>query len=180
MSRSWMQPYLQPSAPRRLLRWLVAGFMMFGVSGRFPATLAVLAAEPPSDDADVLTFVDRPLEVQGTTAGQYGLFRLAARDRRRKLCLGYAAQQPDFRLVLREPQSRLRIAVDSSGGDTTLFVQGPEGIDCNDNARREHRDAAISGAYWPAGTYRIWVGAFAEGDRLDYLLSISRPERDRP
>ena len=114
--------------------------------------------------------------VQGTTSGSDSLTQLAARDRRRKLCLGYANAEPNYILVLTEDQPRLQVAVNSNGGDTTLLIQGPSGIDCNDNARRGDRDAAVIDSDWPAGKYKIWVGSFSQGDQLNYTLRISEPD----
>lgn len=115
------------------------------------------------------------VQVTGVTAGRYSLTQLAARDRHRKLCLGFGDEQPDYTFTLNEPMSQLQVAVNSSGQDTTLLVQGPLGVTCNDNAERGTRDATIDGEDWPEGTYRVWVGAFNSGDRLDYTLSISNP-----
>ena len=122
-----------------------------------------------------ITLAAGEAEVQGVTGGELSFLELAARDRRRKLCLGYGRQAPDYLLELTAQQPRLRIAVES-GGDTTLLVQGPEGIDCNDNYRREHQDAAVTANNLPAGTYRIWVGAFNRGDELSYTLRVFDPE----
>ncbi len=115
------------------------------------------------------------VQVTGVTAGRYSLTQLAARDRHRKLCLGFGHEQPDYTFTLSEPMPQLQIAVDSSGQDTTLLVQGPSGVSCNDNADRSTRDAAISGKDWPEGTYRVWVGSFNSGDRLGYTLRVSNP-----
>ena len=114
-------------------------------------------------------------EVQGTTAGSYSLTQLAARDRRRKLCLGYGTQDPSHLLELEADQGRLQIRVES-GNDTTLLIQGPNGIDCNDNYTRDHRDAAITRSRWPAGLYRIWVGSFDQGDQVNYRLRVISSE----
>ncbi|NJM96315.1 MAG: hypothetical protein HC800_03085 [Phormidesmis sp. RL_2_1] len=132
-------------------------------------------AWPASADTITITLTQGEAEVRGVTAGSYNLTQLAARDRQRKVCLGYGSEQPDYSFVLTEARSRLRIAIDSNEEDTTLLVQGPRGIDCNDNARRGDRDAAIGGQDWPEGEYRVWVGSFNPGDRLDYILRIFEP-----
>ena len=128
-----------------------------------------------ANEQDVIQLQNGMAVVRGVTAGNRSLAEMAGRDRRRKVCLGYAANEPDHRLTLTQPQPRLRIAVDSEGQDTTLLVLGPRGIDCNDNARRGHRDAAITAQDWPAGEYQIWVGSFELGDRINYQLRISNP-----
>ncbi len=145
-------------------------------------TLLALTLPRPVLAGTPLTLTAGETEARGTTGGSFSFLQLAARDRHRKLCLGYGSSDPDYVLELTAAYPHLRIAVDSNGGDTTLLIQGPRGIDCNDNYRREHRDAAVTDEDWPAGTYRIWVGAFNEGEQLDYVLRVFDPEslRDRP
>lgn len=126
------------------------------------------------DSAEPITLSGGTAQVQGVTAGDYSLTSLAGRDRRRRLCLGYGSADPNHTLVLSKPARRLQVAVES-GGDTTLLIQGPQGIDCNDNPGRNQLDAAIGYADWPEGTYRIWVGSFSRSDRLNYTLRISEP-----
>lgn len=114
-------------------------------------------------------------QVQGTITGDYSLTQLASRDRRRKLCLGYGSQEPSHLLELESDQGRLQLRVESDS-DTTLLIQGPNGINCNDNYTRHHRDAAITQRIWPAGLYRIWVGSFDRGDRVNYRLRVISSE----
>ncbi len=145
-------------------------------------TLFALTLPRPAVAATSIALTAGETEAQGTTGGSFSFLQLAARDRHRKLCLGYGTSDPDYVLELTEAYPHLRIAVDSNGGDTTLLIQGPRGIDCNDNYRRDHRDAAVTDENWPTGTYRIWVGAFNQGEQLDYRLRVFDPEslRDRP
>lgn len=127
--------------------------------------------------SEAATFTEQGIRFEGTTGGELNLMGLARRDRRRRLCLGYGNAEPDHVLILAEDVARLSLAVESNGGDTTLLVEGPRGIDCNDNVGRNNRDAAVRGSNWPAGTYRIWVGSFDQGDRVDYKLLISSPNQ---
>lgn len=145
--------------------------------GTLPLTGLMLARNVRADDAEPIRFTGSAAEVQGQTAGEENLAQLSARDRRRKVCLGFAAPEPNHVLVLPNDQPRLQVAVDSDGSDTTLLIRGPRGIDCNDNARRDRRDAAVTDSNWPAGRYEIWVGSFNRGDRLNYTLRVSEPNR---
>ncbi len=120
-----------------------------------------------------LTLTNGWAQATGVTTSRYSLTQLASRDRHRKLCLGFGDEQPDYTFTLNEPMPHLQVAVDSNGQDTTLLVQGPLGVSCNDNAERGTRDAAISGEDWPEGTYRVWVGSFDSGNPLNYTLHIS-------
>ncbi len=126
------------------------------------------------DNTEPITLSGSAAQVQGVTAGDYSLTALAGRDRRRRLCLGYGSAEPNHTLVLSKPARRLQVTVES-GGDTTLLIQGPQGIDCNDNPGRNQLNAAVDYSDWPEGTYRIWVGSFSRGDRLNYTLRISEP-----
>jgi len=154
-----------------ILGSLLGWTMLQGISAEAKADVkADVKADEP------ITLTAGSAVVQGTTSGSNSLTQLAARDRRRKLCLGYANAEPNHILVLTEDQPRLQVAVDSKGGDTTLLIQGPKGIDCNDNARRGDRDAAVIDSDWPAGRYQIWVGSFNPSDELNYTLRVSEPD----
>jgi hypothetical protein len=160
----------------KILRYLLASAALgiFCVSGWADRAIAQRTAQRTAQNAaQTMTLSAGQAQAQGTTAGSYSLNQLAARDRRRRLCLGYGDRQPSHTLVLTEAAPRLRVAVTSSG-DTTLLIQGPDGIDCNDNYQG-NPDALVTGQNWPEGTYRIWVGAFEEGDQLNYELRVFDP-----
>ena len=162
----------------------LAGMRLGGLAGGAIALVSTIALLPASaqvlvpSSSESVTLTEEGIQFEGTTAGEYGLMRLAGRDRRRRLCLGYGSEQPSHILVLTEDTNQLSMSV-TSDGDTTLLVEGPKGIDCNDNYRRDSRDAALRDGNWPAGTYRIWVGAFEQGDRLNYKLLVSHSKINR-
>ncbi|MEM6451569.1 MAG: hypothetical protein AAF703_14780 [Cyanobacteria bacterium P01_D01_bin.105] len=161
---------------KRRLGSLGTGLVLVGLLGytTWPA-----GAQPAESVENAIRLHNESAEVRGVTAGERSLADMAGRDRRRKVCLGYAAAEPNHTLILTQSQSRLRIAVSSEGQDTTLLILGPRGIDCNDNHRRDHRDAAVTAQDWPAGEYQIWVGAFEAGDRIDYQLRITNPNNSQ-
>ena len=150
--------------------------MRLGYAIALLASLLPMATGASAQERSPINLIDEAIEVEGTTAGSDSFTQLASRDRRRKICLGFGDTQPDHTLILPREQPRLRISVDSEGQDTTLLIQGPRGIDCNDNYRRAHRDAGITDRNWPAGTYQIWVGSFNRGDRINYTLRIGPPQ----
>ena len=160
----------------RLVGW-VGGVGLMVSAGCLGASGAIAQVLVPSG-AEPATLTEQGIQFEGTAGGDYSLTRLAGRDRRRRLCLGYGNEKPDHVLILTEEMDRLSLSV-MSEGDTTLLVDGPRGIDCSDNDRRNSRDAAVQEGQWPAGTYRIWVGAFERGDRIDYKLSVGEPGGDR-
>ncbi|MEM9805155.1 MAG: hypothetical protein AAF959_07730 [Cyanobacteria bacterium P01_D01_bin.56] len=111
-------------------------------------------------------------QLRGETVGSYGLANIASRDSNGEFCLGYAERNPDYIVTLEQDFDQLTIAVDSGGADTTLLVQGPGTIRCNDNASRQSHDAKIQGNF-PRGTYKVWVGAFDQEGRHRYNLTIA-------
>lgn len=111
--------------------------------------------------------------VSGYTGGSYPLSAISNRDRDRKLCIGFADPRPDHILVLEKDFSNLRFLVDSAGADTTIVIQGPDDktIRCGDDTGRK-KDASIEGKDFKAGKYRIWIGVFNPGTRVNYTLSV--------
>ncbi|MBT9314376.1 hypothetical protein [Leptothoe spongobia] len=113
-------------------------------------------------------------QATGETVGSYGLANIASRDSNGEFCLGYADRTPDHVVTLEQDFSQLTIAVNSGGADTTLLIQGPNDgtIRCNDNASRRSQDAEITDVF-AKGTYRFWVGSFAQEGRHRYNLTIT-------
>lgn len=155
-------------------RWAAAAAAAAsGVVGAITLSSQAIAQVLVPPGSGPVTLSEQGVRFEGTTSGAYSLMNLAGRDRRRRLCLGYGDREPNHVFILSEDVARLSVAVESGGGDTTLLVDGPKGIDCDDNQGRNNRDAAVRDRDWPAGTYRVWVGAFEQGDRIDYRLTVS-------
>jgi len=76
-------------------------------------------------------------------------------------------------MVLQQDFSNLSVLVNTGGKDTTLVVQGPndQSVRCGDDTGSS-KDASVQGSNWSAGTYRIWVGSFESGQRLDYTITV--------
>ncbi|MEH1851173.1 MAG: hypothetical protein V7L11_05655 [Nostoc sp.] len=113
--------------------------------------------------------------VQGFTGGSYSLSAISNRDRDQKACVGFADPNPDHIMVLEKDFSQLTIQVDSNNTDTTLLIQGPDQatIRCGDDTGKS-KDASVSDRNWKSGTYRIWVGTFNPGVKLDYTLKVEQ------
>ena len=141
--------------------------------------LSVMPALAQAANFESLTlsanFLPSDARVRGSTAGFFSLSNIVSRDRRGNLCLGFADSNPDHILVLQQDFPSLTLQVDSGGNDTTLLVQGPtdNAIRCGSITDRRNPDARIQDINWPAGAYRIWVGTFNQGERLDYVLTVS-------
>ncbi len=112
-------------------------------------------------------------QVSGYTGGGYSLSSIANSDRNNKPCIGFGDPTPDHIMVLQQDFSNLSVLVNTGGKDTTLVVQGPndQSIRCGDDTGSS-KDASVQGSNWSAGTYRIWVGSFEPGQRLDYTLTV--------
>ncbi len=109
--------------------------------------------------------------VAGRTAGSFALGNIARSDRAGLPCVGFADADPDHIIVLETAMPSLTLRVDS-GRDTTLLVQGPDTatVRCGQDISRSNLDAEVSDRNWPAGTYRVWVGAHGQGQRFSYTL----------
>ncbi|MDB9511840.1 hypothetical protein PN499_11645 [Kamptonema animale CS-326] len=110
--------------------------------------------------------------LRGSTGGSYSLSAIANSDLHKNKCLGFAAPTPDHILILQQDFSRLTIAIDTGGKDTTLLISGPNStIHCGDDTGQS-KDASIVDSGWKAGTYRIWVGTIESGSKYKYTLSV--------
>ncbi|MDB9527437.1 hypothetical protein PN498_15670 [Oscillatoria sp. CS-180] len=111
--------------------------------------------------------------VDGSIVGSFSLSSIANSDSQGNLCAGFADTNPDHILTLESDFPTLTVTVDS-GEDTTLLIQGPtdNAIRCGQDISRSNMDARISGQNWPAGTYRVWVGAHNQGQRFNYTLTV--------
>jgi hypothetical protein len=67
--------------------------------------------------------------------------------------------------------SKLSLKVNSSGSDTTIVIQAPNGeLRCGDDTGNK-KDASVSGSDWEPGIYKVWVGSMASGARTNYRLT---------
>ena len=85
-------------------------------------------------------------------------------------CAGWVSAQPDHLLIAESAFSNLRLLV-KSDQDTTLVVRKPDGsFQCDDDT--EELNPIVGGAF-PAGTYRIWVGSYRQGQNSAYKLGVT-------
>ncbi len=113
--------------------------------------------------------------LQGTTGGATSLPAIVSNsDRHNNKCLGFGDPNPDHLLVLQRNVPRLQLRVDSGNNDTTLVIEGPNGIvRCGYNSAGS-QDVTIDDTDWQAGSYKVWVGSGEAGGRHNYRL-IVRP-----
>lgn len=161
-------------------RWF-AGLYKSIISGSILGIISVLATAPvtANDNANFGTISLAPgfdvnkAIVSGYTGGSYALSIIRNRDRDGNLCVGFADPTPDHILILQKDFEQLRLLVDSAGADTTILIQGPgnQDIRCGDDTGRK-KDASLEVRNLKAGTYRVWVGVFNPGARVNYRFSI--------
>lgn len=111
-------------------------------------------------------------QLSGSTGGSISLPAIISNvDYRNNRCLGFGDSKPDHILTLEQSFPRLSIRV-SSAADTTLVIQGADGIvRCGDDTGTQ-KNASIVDTNWKVGVYRIWVGSATPSTQRDYRLTI--------
>ena len=133
---------------------------------------AFAIAQTANFDGFTLDGTKKTASVGGSTGGSVSIPAIiGSSDRSGNKCLGFGDSKPDHLMTLTQAVTKLNLKVNSSGRDTTIVIQGPEGeLRCGDDTGSK-KDASFSGNNWSAGTYKIWVGSMAPGDRGNYRLS---------
>ena len=94
-------------------------------------------------------------------------------------CRGYATSEPDFRLVLSESSSMIRVffVADDLGEDATLIIS-ESGADwvCNDDSGG--LDPMVEFEPAEDGAYDIWIGSFSDDEFIDGTLYITELDLD--
>ncbi|MCH8486561.1 MAG: hypothetical protein LAT75_06825 [Candidatus Cyclonatronum sp.] len=91
-------------------------------------------------------------------------------------CVGFASQNPDFRLFWTGDTSDLRVffEADNDGDDTVLIINTSNGAwICNDDAHFNTLNPSLDLRGYPAGRFDIWIGTFREGQYLNGTLNIT-------
>jgi len=115
-------------------------------------------------------FMPDPSVANGTSGGS-----LSAADWN-PACRGWVAQTPDHLFVARTDMPSFRVLVHSRQ-DTTLVMQGPDGtLYCDDDS--EGRDPIIATPI-TAGTYRLWVGSYQQGQNSSYKIGFTEMSSTR-
>jgi hypothetical protein len=107
--------------------------------------------------------------MQGISGGSVPLADVVGtRDTATGPCVGFADERPDHKLVLDSFFNNLRIEVQSPK-DTTIAIEGPGGVWCNDDYRGKNPGFA---GQWLPGTYKIWVGSYKPNDYNPYTIRL--------
>jgi hypothetical protein len=130
------------------------------------AAVSVASAQRSNFGTITLTpgFTPDPHVAAGTSGGEANASTVNSQ------CRGWISSTPDHILVLRSDFNFLRIFAEAEG-DTTLVIQTPNGqVRCNDDTYG--RNPSVEGTF-TAGTYRVWLGSYAEGENLRYQLKLT-------
>jgi hypothetical protein len=84
-------------------------------------------------------------------------------------CNGFVNNRPNHVLVLSNFFEFLKIEVASSI-DTTIVVEGPGGVWCNDDFN--DTNPALEGQ-WQPGRYKIWIGSYQADTNNIYQIKIT-------
>jgi hypothetical protein len=154
-----------------LIRSIAIATTIVITSSIVSATVA-MADVTANFDGFTLDATKKTASVGGSTGGSVSIPAITGgSDRSGNKCLGFGDSKPDHIMTLTQAITKLNLKVNSSGRDTTIVIQGPDGeLRCGDDTGSK-KDASFSDSNWSAGTYKIWVGSMAPGDRGNYRLS---------
>ena len=121
-----------------------------------------------------ITLEDRvkpdPIIVRGMSGGEIkAAERVRTEGTTTGFCNGFVGTQPNHLLILSNFFEYLKIEVKSQT-DTTIIVEGPGGVWCNDDF--DDTNPAIEGQ-WQPGKYKIWVGSYQEDGNNQYKIKIT-------
>lgn len=117
-------------------------------------------------------FMPDPHQSGGTSGGSTNAQQMNAS------CRGWISAQPDHILQLRTPFNWLRIFAESDS-DTTLVVQSMSSgqVWCADDTFG--RNPGVEGTF-PAGSYRVWVGSYTQGQNARYTIKFTELRNVQP
>ena len=115
-------------------------------------------------------FAPNPLVLEGMSGGELKATEVVkTAETSTGYCDGYVNRQPNHVLVLEDFFEFLKIEVESNN-DTTILVQGPGGVWCNDDS--DTTNPVIEGE-WQEGRYQIWIGSYKEDSTNNYQIKIT-------
>ena len=111
-----------------------------------------------------------PLILKGMSGGEVKATEIVKTEETvTGFCNGFVDSKPNHVLVLSNFFDFLKIEIDSQT-DTTIVVEGPGGVWCNDDS--VDANPAIEGE-WQPGKYKIWIGSYQEDTNNSYLIKIT-------
>lgn len=108
-------------------------------------------------------FTPDPHVASGVSGGALDARQMGAQ------CRGWISNTPDHILQATSGFRSLRIMA-RANSDTTLVIEGGGRVWCNDDG--EGRNPVVT-TQLPAGTYRIWIGSYRQGENARYTLGFT-------
>ena len=109
-------------------------------------------------------FTPDPHVASGVSGGQIDARQMGSN------CRGWISQTPDHILQATRAFSPLRVMARSNADTTLVIADSQNRVWCNDDA--EGRNPVIQSNFG-AGTYRIWVGSYQQGQNARYSLGFT-------
>lgn len=114
--------------------------------------------------------ITQSLSVEGLSGGTVAALEITQTENTATgSCDGFTRRQPNHILKLESFFKFLRLEVESSA-DTTIMVQGPGGIWCNDDT---HNTNPVIEGEWQSGLYKVWVGSYRASSTNNYRIKIT-------
>jgi hypothetical protein len=114
--------------------------------------------------------ISNPFTVEGVGGGNVAASQIAkTQTTATGYCEGFVDRRPNHILTLNSFFEFLKIEVESIA-DTTILIQGPGGVWCNDDFN--NANPTIEGQ-WQPGTYKIWIGSYHQNIDRDYRIKIT-------
>lgn len=112
----------------------------------------------------------RPLTIRGVSGGRLTATEISKTENTATgYCDGFVDRQPNHILKLKTFFNFLKIEVESPA-DTTILIQGPGGIWCNDDSNNAN---PIIEGQWQPGIYQVWIGSYQADSNNDYSIKIT-------
>jgi hypothetical protein len=114
--------------------------------------------------------ISNPFTVEGVVRGNVAASKIArTQTTATGYCDGFVDRKPNHILTLNSFFEFLKIEVESSA-DTTILIQGPGGVWCNDDFN--NANPTIEGQ-WQPGSYKIWIGSYHQNIDRNYRIKIT-------
>lgn len=114
--------------------------------------------------------IAQPLTFEGISGGAITALEITNTENTATgYCDGFASRQPNHILKLASFFEFLRLEVESPA-DTTILVQGPGGVWCNDDS---HNANPMIEGVWQPGEYKVWIGSYQANSNNNYRIKIT-------
>ena len=134
------------------------------------SSLPVLAQSGINSIAIDQNSIAQPLTVEGISGGAITALEITnIENTATGYCDGFASRQPNHILKLNSFFKFLRLEVESPA-DTTILVQGPGGVWCNDDS---HNANPMIEGEWQPGEYKVWIGSYQADSNNNYRIKIT-------